>query len=85
MTAAADALVGRERELARLDRALAGLADGTGGLWWISGEAGIGKSRLVEWLAERAAERDRRVAWGLSWEAGGAPLSPISPAPPRPS
>ena len=41
-------LIGREAESARIDRALASLIDGHAGLIVISGEAGIGKTRLIE-------------------------------------
>jgi len=65
--------VGRERELAEL---LAGLEDalsGRGRLFLISGEPGIGKSRLADELANRAAQRGAQLLVGRSWEAGGAP------------
>jgi DNA-binding SARP family transcriptional activator len=65
--------VGRERELAEL---LAGLEDalsGRGRLFLISGEPGIGKSRLADELANRAVLRGAQLLAGRSWEAGGAP------------
>src|ERR671936_958134 len=40
-------LIGREKELRRVDDVLAALRDGHGGLLAITGEAGIGKSRLT--------------------------------------
>jgi ABC-type oligopeptide transport system substrate-binding subunit/class 3 adenylate cyclase len=40
-------LVGRDRELAQVREALAGVASGTGGVLVVMGEAGIGKSRLL--------------------------------------
>jgi tetratricopeptide (TPR) repeat protein len=65
--------VGREQELVALtvglDRALAG----HGGLILVSGEPGIGKSRLTDELGARAREREMHVLWGRCWEAGGAP------------
>lgn len=67
------AFVGREEEMGEL---LAGLEEalaGRGRLFLISGEPGIGKSRLAEELAEEARSRDARVLWGRCWEAGGAP------------
>ena len=50
-------LVGRAAEVAQLRAAIDGLPAGQGGLIAITGEAGIGKSRLVEALAGLARER----------------------------
>jgi DNA-binding CsgD family transcriptional regulator len=61
-------LVGRERELAAVDGALAGLADGIGGAWRISGEPGIGKSRLLEEAGRRAAASGARLFEGRASE-----------------
>ncbi len=66
-------LVGRDRELAALDVGLASAVAGRGGVVLISGEPGIGKTRLANELAGHATERGIRVAWGRCWEAGGAP------------
>jgi ABC-type oligopeptide transport system substrate-binding subunit/class 3 adenylate cyclase len=46
-------LVGREQELARLDEAVERVASGTGSVLLLTGEAGIGKSRLLQELRER--------------------------------
>lgn len=54
---------------ALLDRASAG----NGGLALVTGEPGIGKTRLLEELAQRAAERGFVVCWGRAWEVGSAP------------
>jgi hypothetical protein len=67
------AFVGRNRELAELSSALDGTAAGRGGIWLLSGIAGIGKSRLAEEVTREAADRQLTVAWGRCWEAGGAP------------
>src|SRR5689334_17111601 len=48
-------LVGRDELLALADRRLAAAADGHGELLFFAGEAGIGKSRLLRAVAERAA------------------------------
>jgi DNA-binding SARP family transcriptional activator len=71
--AAASVFVGRERELVLLDDVLADARAGRGRLVLVSGEAGIGKSRLIEELAGRASDMGVRVLWGRCWEAGGAP------------
>ncbi len=47
-------LVGRDAEMARLRERLAWLAEGRGGFVAIVGEAGLGKSRLVAELRQRA-------------------------------
>jgi tetratricopeptide (TPR) repeat protein len=65
--------VGRERELAELANALDAARTGHGGLYLLSGEPGIGKTRLAERCAEVAAARGFAVLWGRCWESGGAP------------
>jgi predicted ATPase len=65
--------VGRRRELDQLDAVLADARRGRGRLVLLSGEAGIGKSRLADELATRARGAGSRVLWGRCWEAGGAP------------
>jgi len=65
--------VGRETELRDLEVALEGALMGRGNVCLISGEPGIGKSRLADELAERARQVDAQVLWGRCWEAGGAP------------
>lgn len=50
-------LVGRERELARLSELTRMVADGRGGLGWVRGEPGIGKSALVTAVADHAAQQ----------------------------
>ena len=52
-------LVGREKELNRLELQILRLIDGTGGIVTITGEAGIGKSRLMAEL--RRTEMAKRV------------------------
>jgi len=56
-------LVGREVELARLEESVAAAAAGEGGVAWIEGEAGVGKTRLAREVASRARERGMAVHW----------------------
>jgi AAA ATPase domain len=65
--------VGRERELAQLADALETCFAGMGHLILLSGEPGIGKSRLADEVAAMARRQGARVVWGRCWEAGGAP------------
>jgi DNA-binding SARP family transcriptional activator/tetratricopeptide (TPR) repeat protein len=66
-------LLGRERELDELQEGLEEAIDGRGGLFLVSGEPGIGKSRLIDEFSRRAMQRGVRVLSGRCWEAGGAP------------
>ena len=50
-------LVGRDVPLAAADAAISGAARGSGALVLVSGDAGIGKSRLVQEITQRAVSR----------------------------
>src|SRR5258705_1581736 len=65
--------VGRQRELAELRAGLEDAVTGRGRFFLVVGEAGIGKTRLVEELARDAAGRGHPVLWGRCWGGEGAP------------
>jgi DNA-binding CsgD family transcriptional regulator len=65
--------VGRAGELAALTADLDAAVGGHGGVVLVAGEPGIGKTRLAEELAARAAVRGAVVLWGRCWEGAGAP------------
>ena len=69
----APAFVGRERELGTLTEGLEAVRAGSGRVFLLAGEPGIGKSRLADELAAMARQGGTRVLWGRCWEAGGAP------------
>jgi DNA-binding NarL/FixJ family response regulator len=74
--------VGRTDELAALNDALARAAAGEPQALLIGGEAGVGKTRLVEEFAGAAARRGAVVALGGCVEIGadGLPFAPFSSA-----
>ncbi|HEX6539074.1 MAG TPA: AAA family ATPase [Candidatus Dormibacteraeota bacterium] len=63
--------MGRQRELDAIGRALAESLSGRGRIVVLSGEAGIGKTRLLSEVARVAGEVP--VLWGRAVEAEGAP------------
>ncbi len=65
-------LVGREAELDLVDRALADGAGGQGRVVLVSGEPGVGKTRLSEAVLARASELGLRTGRG-GWDADGTP------------
>jgi predicted ATPase len=66
-------LVGRARPLRELEAALRDAVAGRGALALVTGEAGIGKSRLAAELAARAPTLGAQVVWASCWDGGGAP------------
>jgi len=68
-----EVFVGREREFAQLRDALDEASAGRGRLFLVSGEPGIGKTRLADQIAGLATSRGIRVLWGRCWEGDGAP------------
>lgn len=65
--------MGRGRELARLEHALPDAASGRLALVLCGGEAGIGKSRLVDELGRRAGDRGFDVRWARAHDDIGSP------------
>jgi eukaryotic-like serine/threonine-protein kinase len=72
-SAAAPPFVGRDRVRGRLRAALHELRAGRGGACVLTGEAGIGKTRMVEMLEREATLAGVLVAWGHCREAGDTP------------
>ncbi len=71
--------VGRATELAALDAALAAAADGQPGVALVGGEAGVGKTRLLDEFTSRATDAGFVVLVGHCIELGadGLPLAPL--------
>lgn len=65
--------VGRDAELAELKTGFEDALSDQSRLFLISGEPGIGKTRLAEEIASYAVSRQAHVAWGRCWSGGGAP------------
>src|SRR5215471_13867978 len=70
-------IVGRAAELSALDRALAERVPGRERVVMLLGEAGIGKSRVIEEFHARARARGARVLIGRSYES--AQIVPFAP------
>ena len=70
-------LIGRDAELAELETALAEARRGDGGVVLVCGDAGIGKTALVESLVAMTAPTEVHVAWGRCW--GGPAAAPYWP------
>jgi ABC-type transport system substrate-binding protein/class 3 adenylate cyclase len=70
-------LVGRKEELAALIKALDGLLEGKGAIVSITGEPGIGKSRLIAEVQTRFAERIRFFAGHAVSYAETIPYWPV--------
>lgn len=68
-----DRFVGRVVDLRELTAVVDAARQGRGRLVLVSGEPGIGKTRLVEEVGRFATAGDLRVVWGRSWQGGGAP------------
>lgn len=66
-------LLGRDREMRSLEEGLVDAAHGRGSLYLITGESGIGKTRLADAFTSVARRSGATVAWGRCWEEGGAP------------
>jgi predicted ATPase len=62
--------VGRERELAELRAGFEEALAGRGRLYLITGEPGIGKTRLAEELSSSAQEQGASVLWGRCCGSG---------------
>jgi len=78
---APSSLVGREQETAFLHQCWERIAVGQGGLVLISGEAGVGKTRLVEEFANRLRWQGVRVLGGRCYEFERVlPYQPIAEA-----
>jgi DNA-binding CsgD family transcriptional regulator len=70
-------LVGRESELALLEAQLAAAADGLGSVVLLTGEAGIGKTRIIDAFVSRARNQNALVLLGRCYEGeGGRPYGP---------
>jgi DNA-binding SARP family transcriptional activator len=70
--------LGRDHELARINRLIAAVGSGRGRTLFISGPAGIGKTAVLRWLDGRAEEVGLRVGMGTAAAIEGAwPYAPV--------
>jgi predicted ATPase/class 3 adenylate cyclase len=73
--------VGREREIEQLKEKLAGAFSGLGAVAMVVGDAGIGKTRLLQEFATYARLRGAQVLWGAAYEGEARlPYGPFAEA-----
>jgi tetratricopeptide (TPR) repeat protein len=65
--------VGRALQLEQLRRLVGDATAGSGAVAVVSGDAGIGKTRLLAEAAEQASTLGMTVRWAACWEGDGAP------------
>ncbi|WP_083975378.1 AfsR/SARP family transcriptional regulator [Herbidospora daliensis] len=70
---AGERLIARSEQLALIDERLSAVRRGRGGVLIVTGEAGVGKTRLARAAAEEAEARGLAVGWGRCAEDTGAP------------
>jgi len=70
-------MVGREGELAELNSAWRKTLTGAGQVLLISGEPGIGKTRLARELVAQAVVSSAKVLSGVCYSEGGMPYAPL--------
>jgi len=68
-----DRYIGRPAELEELAHLIRAVQDGSGSLLLVSGDAGMGKTRLAEEAGRLARAAGLAVSWGQCAEAEGAP------------
>jgi tetratricopeptide (TPR) repeat protein len=71
-------MVGREKELAEARRSWQQAKQGQGQVLLISGEPGVGKTRLVRELATWVEVSGSRALIGEAYAEGGAPYAPVA-------
>jgi class 3 adenylate cyclase/tetratricopeptide (TPR) repeat protein len=72
---------GRRNELERMERRLEAARAGSGGLAFVIGEPGIGKTRLLEEFTAHARSHGARVLWGRCFEGElSRPFGPFAEA-----
>jgi hypothetical protein len=73
--------VGREREMEQLKERLADAFSGLGSVVMVVGDAGIGKTRLLQEFATYARLRGAQVLWGAAYEGEAKlPYGPVAEA-----
>jgi class 3 adenylate cyclase len=73
--------VGREREMEQLKERLADAFSGLGSVVMVVGDAGIGKTRLLQEFATYARLRGAQVLWGAAYEGEAKlPYGPLAEA-----
>ena len=77
LAAASGPLIGRERELEALLAAWRATQDGALRVRLVTGEAGIGKSRLVAELAQRVLAEEGEVLYGACFDDPRPPYAPF--------
>jgi ATP/maltotriose-dependent transcriptional regulator MalT len=81
MSISSTRFVGRAEELARLDEALGAVAGGRRRVVLVAGEAGVGKTRLIEEFTSRASGKGAVATLGGCVDvSGGLPFAPFAEA-----